>query len=283
MTEPDIAGRPLDLAGQPEKDQDARVGSLMAGVETTGSTASEVGGAVTAATRTELRIVVCRHCGCSIEDGGLCNYNCPFDSTIVANREPEDLQTLVYRLDRIESHEHRSPDGDGQGNNENPTQGFGGRPSAEDSQSFIPGYDSAVSEPPHSRAEIGRNRSVAITDESAAGSEPADAHSTILAASRPGETWQPKESMPNDEPSEWFTAAIADAFDSGRAFERLRAAAVPASPATENHHGYGCPYDGDTVTEPRPSDCPCDEHGHVPDSAFTSKRVPVSPPPQEPV
>lgn len=30
-----------------------------------------------------------------------------------------------------------------------------------------------------------------------------------------------------------------------------------------NRHGYGCPHDGDDLTELRPTDCPCDADGNV--------------------
>ena len=31
------------------------------------------------------------------------------------------------------------------------------------------------------------------------------------------------------------------------------------------HHGYGCPHDGDLLTNPRPDDCRCDDNGDTPE------------------
>lgn len=52
----------------------------------------------------EISLSVCKKCGGSIADGGLCSYECEFDDTHIDDRPTEMVEVRVYRFDRAESY-----------------------------------------------------------------------------------------------------------------------------------------------------------------------------------
>jgi len=53
--------------------------------------------------RAEIRVVVCKKCGCSIDDSGLCGYECELDDTPISARPSDSLETQIYKFDRVEN------------------------------------------------------------------------------------------------------------------------------------------------------------------------------------
>ncbi len=52
--------------------------------------------------RREIRHLVCRRCGCSIE-GGLCGWECDLDNTPSTARQHDDMEIRVYQFVRTEA------------------------------------------------------------------------------------------------------------------------------------------------------------------------------------
>jgi hypothetical protein len=52
----------------------------------------------------ELRKLVCKECGCEIDDLG-CAYDCKFDTVDLSKRDPATLEYHVYVFDRAEPYQ----------------------------------------------------------------------------------------------------------------------------------------------------------------------------------
>lgn len=57
----------------------------------------------------KISLNVCKKCGGSIEDGGLCSYECEFDGTYIDDRPTEMVEVRVYRFDRAEPYVKKEP------------------------------------------------------------------------------------------------------------------------------------------------------------------------------